>query len=44
MRLKLSYSILITFGVWLGYDFGVLQACAYFFVLLASCAFTIDLE
>ena len=42
MRLKLPTPSFITFGVWLGYDFGVLQACAYFFLLLASCAFTID--
>lgn len=44
LRLKLAYLALIAVGVWVGFEYGVLQASVCFILLFASCAFTIDVE
>lgn len=44
LRVKLIYLVLIVLGLLIGMEYGVLQASAYFILVFASCALTVDVE
>lgn len=44
LRVKLAYLVLIVLGLLIGMEYGVLQASAYFILVFASCALTVDVE
>jgi hypothetical protein len=44
LRVKLIYLVLIVLGLLIGMEYGVLRASAYFILVFASCALTVDVE
>ena len=44
LKLKLTYLVLIVLGILISVEYGVLQALAYFILVFASCALTVDVE
>lgn len=44
LRVKLIYLVLIVLGLLIGMEYGVLQASAYFILVFALCALTVDVE
>ena len=44
LRVKLAYLVLIVLGLLIGMEYGMLQALAYFILVFASCALTVDVE